>query len=449
MIHPVDEQVKKSFLIFFSHYHHQQQQHFLRCKSIYLQCFKQMSSRSFSSSSHEQTLTSIFQQYVSNLHERYFYIFTVVQHEKDCKFLTQFQRLVRTRRARSMSAGEKQEEIWVDGPLSQNEIWIDGPRTSKIRSQKSTPKHRPRPMHTKAKLSFRTTPCHLDESTFDTESIVSSHCHLPVLPVFKDHSLLPFRAHQQTLPRPKVPDPSPAKVNLKLSTDQLNDDLELLEKTLETLLVPSPIVPTDLDMSQSYHRMEELSSRMSHDEKNKRLSRIVSPTRFEKIFNHSNPCPPSVPNSPLLLPKNRSSRTTTKKPKIPLRTTSLADSSTTRPSIFQRLFGLRSSIHSPPLSPLTVTLDSHDDLMPLTTSSTASSGRASSSGYESMSNTVFEEMRSSNRDRRMNSPLIQHQQRLERLKHRQNELKLELAMTRTFLLKDKTHSDGNELCSSR
>jgi hypothetical protein len=46
------------------------------------------------------------------------------------------------------------------------------------------------------------------------------------------------------------------------------------------------------------------------------------------------------------------------------------------------------------ISPLTVTLDSHDDLMPLTTSSTASSasGRASSSGYESMSNTAFEEM---------------------------------------------------------
>ena len=78
----------------------------------------------------------------------------------------------------------------------------------------------------------------------------------------------------------------------------------------------------------------------------------------------------------------------------------------TRPTIFQRLFGLRSSSNasphpipiviesSPLISPLTVTLDSHDDLMPLTTSSTASSasGRASSSGYESMSNTVLEEM---------------------------------------------------------
>ena len=41
-----------------------------------------------------------------------------------------------------------------------------------------------------------------------------------------------------------------------------------------------------------------------------------------------------------------------------------------------------------------MTLDSRDDLMPLTTSSTTSSasGRASSSGYESMSNTVLEEM---------------------------------------------------------
>ena len=87
-----------------------------------------------------------------------------------------------------------------------------------------------------------------------------------------------------------------------------------------------------------------------------------------------------------------------------------------RPSIFQRLFGLRSSstsqqqsqqqpisiiIESPPasplISPLRVTLDSRDDLMPLTTSSTMSSasGRASSSGYESMSNTVFEEIVSS------------------------------------------------------
>jgi hypothetical protein len=355
-----------------------------------------------------------------------------------------------------MSAIETKEEIWVDGPLSNNEIWIDGPRSTKIRLQKSTPKHRSKPMHIKAKLPLRYSPSNLDESTFDTESIVSSHCHLPVLPVFKDHSLLPFRSNQQTLSRPKPSIAESSKINLKLSTNKLNDDLEILEKTLETLLVPSPIVPNNPDMTKSLNRMEQLSSLMSNDEKNKRLSRIVSPTRFDKILSTAGNFPPSVPSSPFLIPKNRHSRTpnrsvqSTKKPKIPVRTTSLAET-TSRPSILQRLFGLRSSINSPPLSPLTVTLDSHDDLMPLTTSSTASSGRASSSGYESMSNTVLEEMMGSNGknsirirnkstrkdDRRMNSPIIQHQQRLSQLKHRQNELKLELAMTRTFLLMDK------------
>jgi hypothetical protein len=356
-----------------------------------------------------------------------------------------------------MSAIETKEEIWVDGPLSKNEIWIDGPRSTKIRLQKSTPKHRSKPMHTKPKLPLRYSPSNLDESTFDTESVVSSHCHLPVLPVFKDHSLLPFRSNnQQTLSRPKPLIAEPAKVNLKLSTNKLNDDLEMLEKTLETLLVPSPIVPNNPDMTKSLNRMEQLSSSMSNDEKNKRLSRIVSPTRFDKILSTPENFPPSVPNSPFLIPKNRHSRTpnrtvqSTKKPKVPVRTTSLAES-TPRPSILQRLFGLRSSVNSPPLSPLTVTLDSHDDLMPLTTSSTASSGRASSSGYESMSNTVLEDTMGSNGknsirirnkstrkdDRRMNSPIIQHQQRLSQLKHRQNELKIELAMTRTFLLMDK------------
>ena len=127
----------------------------------------------------------------------------------------------------------------------------------------------------------------------------------------------------------------------------------------------------------------------------------------------------SVPNSPLIKSKHRRSRTPlnstpttphhsllpTKKPKIPSESTRQTTTNT-RPSILQRLFGLRSSINpqqqpipiviesAPLISPLTVTLDSHDDLMPLTTSSTASSasGRASSSGYESMSNTVLEEM---------------------------------------------------------
>lgn len=310
-----------------------------------------------------------------------------------------------------------QEEIWVDGPLSssrpRNEIWIDGPRqfvprSPKISSQKSTPKHRVKPMHTKPKLSPYL-PHDLDDPpssrAFDTESVVSSHCHLPVLPVFKDHSLLPFRATQTlTKPKPVVSDVS--KLTLKLSTNKLNDDLEMLEKTLETLLVPSPIVPVPADnestMSKSLNRIDHLSSLMSTDEKTKRLSRIVSPTRFDKILPTENQHP-SVPSSPLILPRTRRSRTSNK-PQVPLRTTSLAETAS-RPSIFQRLFGLRSShpqpttvIQSPPssplISPLTVTLDSRDDLMPLTTSSTASSasGRASSSGYESMSNTILEEM---------------------------------------------------------
>ncbi|CAF5189023.1 unnamed protein product, partial [Rotaria sp. Silwood1] len=63
-----------------------------------------------------------------------------------------------------------------------------------------------------------------------------SHCHLPVLPVFKDHSLLPFRSNQTTTTtssssssntKPIISDSS--KINLKLSTNQLNDDLETLE----------------------------------------------------------------------------------------------------------------------------------------------------------------------------------------------------------------------------
>jgi hypothetical protein len=431
---------------------------------------------------------------VINIDEHFLYILATVNNDKQLKYWTKIQRLLKTKRNRlkvnilklfqiiflcsQMSSIETMinhpnEEIWVDGPLSSSnpkiEIWIDGPRSSKIRTQKSTPKHRSRPMHTKAKLPLSYSHHPQDESNFDTESIVSSHCHLPVLPVFKDHSLLPFRSnHQQTLlskPKPSICE-SP-KQNFKLSTNKLNDDLEMLEKTLETLLVPSPIVPNKNDkesiMSKSLNRIEQLSSLMSNDEKNKRLSRIVSPTRFDKILSSENH-PPSVPNSPFIISKNRHSRTpnrsvqSTKKPKIPVRTTSLAETNS-RPSIFQRLFGLRSSsINSPPssplISPLTVTLDSHDDLMPLTTSSTASSGRASSSGYESMSNTVLEEIMGLNAnnsikvrntsmrkdDRRLNnnallnSPIVRdkshHQQRLCQLKQRQNELKLELAMTK-------------------
>ncbi|CAF5129415.1 unnamed protein product, partial [Rotaria sp. Silwood1] len=203
---------------------------------------------------------------------------------------------------------------------------------------------------------------------------------------------------------------------------------------LETLLIPSPIVPINNDkqsiISQSLSRIDQLSSYMSNDEKTKRLSRIISPTRFDQVFNntqlsekfHPSSIGSSVPNSPIIKSQDRPSRTplnstpntphrllsSTKKSKN-LSESNRQTTNQMRPSIFQRLFGLRSSsippqssipivIESPPsISPLTVTLDSHDDLMPLTTSSTASSasGRASSSGYESMSNTAFEDMISS------------------------------------------------------
>ncbi|CAF1659853.1 unnamed protein product, partial [Adineta ricciae] len=219
-------------------------------------------------------------------------------------------------------------------------------------------------------------------------------------------------------------------------------------------------------------------------------------------------------NSPATKPKNRQVRTplittpeTPRRSMLPTKKTKILPDSNrrtnpthSRPSIFQRLFGLRSSsnsqqqsqqqpisiiIESPPasplISPLRVTLDSRDDLMPLTTSSTTSSasGRASSSGYESMSNTVFEEIvssipviianennsiklrnksirkdeRRSNINALWNSPILREksnrQQRISQLKHRQNELKLELAMTKTFLLMDKSkHFDYNESLNS-
>ncbi|CAF0918183.1 unnamed protein product, partial [Adineta ricciae] len=457
--------------------------------------------------SHEQSLfslTSIFHEYVINIEEHFLYILATITNDKQLKSYSKIQRLLKLRRTRSKMSREStsvetvlnrpHEEIWVDGPLSsshpKNEIWIDGPRqfsprSPKISSHRSTPRHRSKPMHTKAKLVSYSPHDHEDSKNFDTESVVSSHCHLPVLPVFKDHTLLPFRSNQLLTKTKPVTTVDSPKLNLKLSTNKLNDDLEMLEKTLETLLVPSPIVPNATDnqstMSKSLNRIDHLSSLMSNDEKTKRLSRIVSPTRFDKILPIDD-THPSVPNSPLIIPRTRRARTSTNKPQIPLRTTSLAES-TTRPSIFQRIFGLRSShpqqtivIQSPPssplISPLTVTLDSHDDLMPLTTSSTASSasGRASSSGYESMSNTILEEMlasmptnitnannsikirnkstrkddRRTNSNGSWNSPTIadksNSQQRIYQLKHRQSELKFELAMTKTFLLMDKNRT---------
>jgi len=199
------------------------------------------------------------------------------------------------------------EEIWIDGPLSstnpKKEIWIDGPPEFCSHSSKILPvKHRSnsyRPHKPKPKTSFLSPKHPLLSSTilpqqttnssspnFDTESIISSHCHLPVLPVFKDHSLIPFRSNQ-TLPRTKPLITESTKLDLRLSTNKLNDDMEMLEKTLETLLTPSPIVPIktdDTNLTQSLNRIDQLSSSMSNDEKTKRLSRIVSPTRFDKLF---------------------------------------------------------------------------------------------------------------------------------------------------------------------
>jgi len=168
------------------------------------------------------------------------------------------------------------QEIWIDGPLSspnsKKEIWIDGPTQFSKRSKSI---FSPQQKNNKESST----------KNFDTESIISSHCHLPVLPLFKDHSLLPFRSNQ-TLPRTKpLITKNSSKIDLRLSTNKLNDDMELLEKTLETLLIPSPIVPiNNNDKYQSLNRIDQLSSSMTNDEKTKRLSRIVSPTRFEKIF---------------------------------------------------------------------------------------------------------------------------------------------------------------------
>lgn len=460
-----------------------------------------------------QSLSSLLTEYLG---KHFVYLFGNIKNEKQLKYWLKIQRLLRTKRTSvkmsrdrydSSPTTRNQEEIWIDGPLSSpksktKEIWIDGPQ--KILSyspKKSLSKHRSSSHKSKPSVFspthpfFSSTTTHRDTSSsnFDTESIISSHCHVPALPVFQDHSLLPFRSNQ-TLPR----NPS-TKIDLRLSTNKLNDDMEMLEKTLENLLIPSPITPNDqTNLSQSMNRIDRLSSLMNNDEKTKRLSRIVSPTRFEKYSFpsadiHSPSAGSSVPNSPLIQSRTHRTRTPITSlpsepshrlllPTIKKLKTNLENTPThTRPSLFQRLFGLRPSstttnapsmsipivIHTPPssplISPLTVTLDSHDDLMPLTTSSTTSSasGRASSSGYESMSNTILEDMITSvnnetnqiklrNKSLRKdtntlwNSPNLRdkshRQQRISQLKHRQNELKLELAMTKTFLLMDKTKS---------
>ncbi|CAF0829659.1 unnamed protein product [Rotaria sordida] len=491
----------------------------------------------------EQSLSSLLRRYILNNIEQYsenfLYLFANVKNDKQLKYWMKIQRLFRIKQHRLKMSQDRtdsssvetvinhnNEEIWIDGPLSsinskKTEIWIDGPfeyhsPINKYHRKKSKSKIHSKSIrqHTsKSKNSILLSkPSFLsstiiekdnDESSsitnFDNESIISSHCHLPVLPVFKDHTLIPFRSNELFDIKKSL------KNDFKSSTNKLNDDMEILEKTLETLLIPSSINNDKQQsiISQSLNHIDQLSSYMSNDEKTKRLSRIISPTRFNQVFNnnqlsenlHYSSIGLSVPNSPVIKSQNRQSRTPLNSiPNTPHHLLPLSSSSTikksknlsesnrpTRPSIFQRLFGLRSSsippqsliptvIESSPLiSPLTVTLDSHDDLMPLTTSSTASSasGRASSSGYESMSNTTFEEMissipiimnnennsiklrnksirkdeRRSNPNTSWNSPILRdkshRQQRISQLKHRQNELKLELAMTKTFLLMDK------------
>jgi hypothetical protein len=170
-------------------------------------------------------------------------------------------------------------EIWIDGPLSSTpalmEIWIDGPpefyssspkvprrqvctkprsHSHRQSSSKSKPSIGPMKPPLSPFLSSTVLDQPIDEPkpsvTFDTESIVSSHCHLPVLPVFKDHSLLPFRPIQ-TLPRQKLSTSAISKLDLRSSTNQLNDDMERLEKTLEILLIPSPIAAQPIN-DQSY-----------------------------------------------------------------------------------------------------------------------------------------------------------------------------------------------------
>ncbi|CAM4765474.1 unnamed protein product [Rotaria magnacalcarata] len=500
----------------------------------------------------EQSLSSFLREYLLNNAEQYskdfLYIFAIVKNDKQLKYWIKIQRLLRIKKYRCKMSRDStdsssvetvinrnNEEIWIDGPLStknpKSEIWIDGPiefysPTSKLRHKKSKLKPRSnshRHSKSKAKAPILSPKHQLappvlcstilqqenDEpasANFDSESVISSHCHLPVLPVFKDHTLLPFRSNQLVqITKPLKIESS--NIDLRLSVNKLNDDMEMLEKTLETLLIPSPIVPNQNDRqslrSQSLNRIDQLSSSICNDDITKRLSRIVSPTRFDKILNHKQTTEnfhdlsidSSVPNSPRIKSQIRQSRipsksthprslllSSTKKIKNPPESIRPMPPTPTRPSIFQRLFGLRSSSIPPPhpiptvvdsprlASPLTVTLDSHDDLMPLTTSSTASSasGRASSSGYESMSNAAFEELiastpimvnnennsirlrnksmrkdeRRSNPSTSWNSPILRdkalRQQRVSLLKHRQNELKLELATAKTFLLMDKS-----------
>ena len=207
------------------------------------------------------------------------------------------------------------EEIWIDGPLSSTnpkpEIWIDGPPEfhssspkfyrKKLKTKHCSKSHRQHTPDTKASafssiaplpsvVSSSVLPRENDESSstnFDSESVVSSHCHLPILPVFKDHTLLPFRSTQTSqVTKPLKADSS--KLDLRSSANKLNDDMEILQKTLETILIPASDSSIKNDnqsnRTQSLNRIDQLSSVMSDDDKSKRLSRIIAPVRFDQMF---------------------------------------------------------------------------------------------------------------------------------------------------------------------
>ena len=203
------------------------------------------------------TITSLLNDYLFDPNvNRFVYLIGTVKHEKQLKTWMKISRKLSLNKCRHRN----QEEIWIDGPLSHSsEIWIDGPPVISTFS-----------------------PCLsstiVQDNQIETESVISSHCHLPVLPVFKDHSLLPFRS---TLPRTKE---NCSQFDLRSSTTKLNEEMENLEKALERLVIPSNLDDQQVNRRKSFNRIDQLSSLISHDEKNKRLSRILSPTRFDQLF---------------------------------------------------------------------------------------------------------------------------------------------------------------------
>ena len=219
------------------------------------------------------------EQNSNNNDSRFIYLIGNVKHAKHVKIWSKISRIVgmdRKFRHRPQQQHSR-DEIWIDGPLSSSsEIWIDGPpiRSSRRKSPlKSSRSHSSKPSSFSPPLSSTI----LNDNSADTESIISSHCHLPVLPVFKDHSLLPFRS---TLPRKND---SIETTN----TTKLNEEMENLEKALERFVIPQDRSSTREDnllKSNSSRRIDRLSSLMSHEEKNKRLSRILSPTRFDQLL---------------------------------------------------------------------------------------------------------------------------------------------------------------------